>query len=173
MKIVSFFLIVVLFFSCKEKKVDQFEEYKEIRLTESRSKNLHGNISYTLTLPDTLKISQPYDIVFNFDSPFDTIVDPMVVDSLKFRTLTMFYYNPIKVGVKNKNDVFKAKDSILIPNKHFTLENLKFEEKGKYLFLVLIFDEIMYNYYNSEGLRDSVHFDRIFEEIKKEVVVID
>lgn len=174
MRIVSLFLFLILFISCekKRKKEEFYEEYKGMQLTESRTKTLRGNIAYTLDLPDTLKLNQPYDVVFKFNSPFDTIVSPMV-DTINFRTITMFYYNPIKVGVRNIDAAFKAKDSILIPNKLFTLGNFKIEEKGKYLFLVVIHDEIMYNYYNDKGKRDSIHYDRIFEEITKEVVVIE
>lgn len=175
MRLIGFLLLVVILYSCekKQKKGDYFEEYKDMQLTESRTKSIHGNISYAFDLPDTLRVNQPYDIVFKFDSPFDTIVEPMVSDSLKFRAITMFYYKPIKVGVKNKESDFVIKDSIYIPNKLFTLENFRVEEKGKYLFLVLIEDQIMNYHYNDEGKNDSVHFDRIFEEIKKEIVVID
>ena len=175
MRLVSLFLIVILFFSCEKKKQDKdkFDEYKGMQLTESRTKTMRGNITYTLDLPDTLRVNQSYDIVFKFDSPFDTIVEPMVSDSLKYRVITMFYYKPIKVGVKNKDSDFVIKDSTYIPNKLFTLGNFKIEEKGKYLFLVLIEDQIMYYNYNENGKNDSVHFDRIFEEITKEVVVIE
>ncbi|MBB1149451.1 hypothetical protein H4K35_04755 [Myroides sp. NP-2] len=172
MRIVSLFLLLLISCEKKQKKEDFYEEYNGMQLTESRTKTLRGNITYTFDLPDTLKVNQAYDIVFKFDSPFDTIVDPMV-DTINFRTITMFYYNPIKVGERNEDIAFKAKDSILIPNKLFTLGNFKIEDKGKYLFFVVIHDEIMYNYFNDKGKRDSVHFDRIFEEIKKEVVVIE
>lgn len=170
MRIVYLLLIAIVFFSCikKQQEKDEFEEYKGLQLTESLSKSLKGNISYTLELPDTLKVNQPYQAVFKFDSPFDTIVDPMVSDSIKFRILTLFYYKPIKVGVKNKDDDFVIKDSVYIPNKLFTLGNIKFEEKGKYVFLVLMEDQIMYNFYK-EGKRDSIHYDRIFEEISKKL----
>ncbi|MCS4237831.1 hypothetical protein M2306_000592 [Myroides gitamensis] len=175
MRIVSFFLIVLLFFSCerKQEKKDEFEEYKGIQLTESFSKSLGGNISYTLELPDTLKVNQAYQAIFKFDSPFDTILDPMVSDSIKFRTIKLSYYKPIKIETEILKEDIVLKDSVYIPNKLFTLGNIRFKEKGKYLFLVLIEDEIMYNYYNKHGKRDSVHLDRIFEEIKKEVVVIE
>ncbi|WP_286462596.1 hypothetical protein [Myroides sp. 1372] len=174
MRIVSLIFMMTLLSSCerKQEKKDKFEEYKGMQLTETLSESIRGNISYTLELPDTLRVNQPYDAVFNFDSPFDTIVDPMVQDSIKFRILTMFYYKPIKVGVKNNNSDFVIKDSIYIPNKEFILGNVRFKEKGRYLFLVLIEDQIMYNFYK-EGKRDSIHYDRIFEEITKEVVVIE
>ncbi|WP_410880207.1 hypothetical protein [Myroides sp. DW712] len=175
MRLISLLLLVLVLSSCekKQKKEDNFAKYKDMQLTESRTKSINGNIGYTFDLPDTLRVNQPYDIVFKFDSPFDTIVDPMVSDSLKFRAITMFYYKPIKVGVRNKGSDFVIKDSIYIPNKQFTLENFKIEEKGKYVFLVLIEDQIMNYHYNDVGKNDSVHFDRIFEEIKKEVVVIE
>lgn len=169
MKILILILIFFFLSSCEKKK--EFEEYKGIKLTESRTKTLRGNINYTLDLPDTLKVNQSYDVVFKFDSPFDKIVAPMV-DTVNFRTITMFYYEPIREGIKNDDSAFKAKDSILIPNKLFILGNFKIKKEGKYLFLVMIHDEIMYNYYNNTGKRDSIHYDRIFEEITKEVLVV-
>lgn len=174
MRLISLLTVMIMISSCTKKtKVNDFEEYRGMKLTESRTKSIHGNISYTLDLPDTLRVNQLYDVVFNFNSPFDTIVDPMVSDSLKFRAITMFYYKPIKVGVKNKDSDFVIKDSMYIPNKQFILGNFKIEDTGKYVFLVLIEDQIMNYHYNSEGKNDSVHFDRIFEEITKEVVVIE
>ncbi|MDR0228908.1 MAG: hypothetical protein LBI72_07580 [Flavobacteriaceae bacterium] len=175
MRIISVFLVLLFLISCSktQKKEEELEKYNGMTLTESRSKTLKGNISYTLDLPDTLKVNQAYEAGFKFDSPFDKIVEPMVSnDSLKFRIITMFYFKPIKVGVKNKESDFVIKDSIYIPNKEFTLENFKIGEKGKYVFLVLIEDKIIYYYY-SKGIRDSIHYDRIFEEITKEVVVIE
>lgn len=171
MKKIGIFLIMIMFYSC-EKKGNQPEEYKGIQLTESLSESLGGNINYTLELPDTLKVNQPYDAVFYFDSPFDTIVEPMV-DTINFRSIKFSYYKPIKLGNKILKSDIVLKDSVYIPNKEFILGNVKFEEKGRYLFLVLIEDQIMYNFYNNKGKRDSIHFDRIFEEIKKEVVVIE
>ncbi|QQU04950.1 hypothetical protein [Myroides odoratus] len=172
MKVIGLFLIVILLLSCK-KKEKQPEEYKGIQLTESLSESLSGNITYTLNLPDTLKVNELYDAIFKFDSPFDTIVDPMVSDSIKFRTIKFSYYQPLKIGNKIMENDIVLKDSVYIPNKEFILGNVKFKEKGKFLFLVSIEDQIMYNFYNNQGKRDSIHFDRIFEEIKKEVVVIE
>ncbi|MCP1995051.1 hypothetical protein [Flavobacterium sp. HSC-61S13] len=167
--------LLMLCVSCKKEKknTDLFDKYKGIQLTETRSESLENNIKYSLEFPDTLKVNQAYDAVFEFESDFDTIVAPMVVDSIKFRTITLYYYNPVRIGVRNKESDLVLRDSILIPNKKFTLGNVKFTEKGKYLFLALIEDEIMYNFYNAEGIRDSVHFNRKIQEVKKEVVVIE
>ncbi|WP_156424178.1 hypothetical protein [Myroides odoratus] len=175
MRIVSLIFVIILLSSCegKQGKKEEFEEYKGIQLTESFSKSLGGNISYTLEFPDTLKVNQAYQAIFKFDSPFDTIVAPMVSDSIKFRTIKLSYYEPIKIKTEILKEDIVLKDSVYIPNKLFTLGNIRFKEKGKYLFLVLIEDEIMYTYYNKHGKRDSVHLDRIFEEIKKEVVVME
>jgi len=171
MKSIGIFLLVILLYSCQKKK-NQHEEYKGIHLTESISESLSGNITYTLDLPDTLRVNELYDAVFKFNSPFDAIIEPMV-DTINFRSIKFSYYQPIKLGNKILERDIVLKDSVYIPNKLFILGNVKFEEKGKYLFLVSIEDKIMYNYYNSHGKRDSVHFDRIFEEIKKVVVVIE
>lgn len=173
MKIFGLILLVILFSSCekKQKKERELEENTEIKLTESLSKSLTGNIKYTLEFPDTLRVNESYQAVFKFNSPFDAIVDPMV-DTITFRTIKLSYYKPLELGTKINEDDIVLKDSVYIPNKLFVLGNIKFDKKGKFLFLVLIEDEIMYNYYN-KGLRDSVHIDRIFEEIKKEVIVID
>ncbi len=172
MRVISLFVIMIFFLSC-EKKKGQSEEHKGIQLTESLSESLSGNITYILDLPDTLRVNELYDAIFNFDSPFDTIVDPMVSDSIQYRTIKFSYYQPLKLGNKILESDIVLKDSVYIPNKEFILGNIKFDEKGKYLFLVSIEDQIMYNFYNDKGKRDSIHFDRIFEEIKKEVVVIE
>lgn len=172
MRIVNLFLVFLFLTSCNKKKEDFFEKYKGIKLTESISKSLGGNISYRLDFPDTVRVNQPYEAIFEFDSPFDKIVEPME-DTITYRSIKLSYFNPIKLGNKILESDIVLKDSVYIPNKEFILGNVRFNEKGKFLFSVLIEDKIMYNYYNSNGKRDSVHFDRIFEEIKKEVVVIE
>lgn len=167
-------LLILLFLSCNRLKENEEipEKYRGIEITENSSKTVENNIKYTLELPDTLKVNQAYDAVLRFESEFDTIVEPMV-DSVNFRTIMFYYYNPVKIGVRNESRKLLVKDSVLIPNKEFVLGNVKFNEKGNYLFLALIEDEIMYSFYNNKGLRDSVHFDLKSQEIKKEVVVID
>lgn len=166
-------LFILFLLSCDRLKEKEGipEDYKGIEITETRSKTVRNNIKYTLDLPDTLKVNQAYDAVLRFESEFDTIVEPMV-DSINFRTIMFYYYNPVKIGVRNENRELLVKDSVLIPNKEFVLGNVKFNEKGNYLFLALIEDEIMYSFYNKE-VRDSVHFDLKSQEIKKEVIVID
>src|SRR5690606_1180765 len=117
------------------------------------------------------RINKSYNAIFKFDSPFDKIVEPFE-DTVNFRTITFFYYNPIEIGRKNKNGLM-LKDSILISNKEFVLQNIKFSKKGNFLFLAMIEDQIMYNFYNKVGKRDSIHIERKIMEIKKEIVIIE
>ncbi len=177
MKKVKYFLLLLflmLLISCKKDRHEKifFEKYKGIKLTEKRTKLSENSIKYALAFPDTVKVNQPYEAIFRFSSDFDTIVEPMV-DTVVFRTITFNYYLPIKIGDKIENHDIVLKDSILIPNKLFVLENVRFTEKGSFVFLASIDDRIMYNFYNDSGKRDSIHYDRKIQEIKKKVVVID
>jgi len=166
MKIVISIIIIYLLFSCNNKE-NISGEYKNVKLTESIS----DDVRYTLIFPDTLRINKSYNAIFKFDSPFDKIVEPFE-DTVNFRTITFFYYNPIEIGRKNKNGLM-LKDSILISNKEFVLQNIKFSKKGNFLFLAMIEDQIMYNFYNKVGKRDSIHIERKIMEIKKEIVIIE
>ncbi|MCP1997524.1 hypothetical protein [Flavobacterium sp. HSC-61S13] len=177
MKTVNYFLLLMFLLisiSCKKDRDEMilFEKYKGIKLTEKRSKLSENSIKYALVFPDTVKVNQAYEAIFRFSSDFDNIVEPMV-DTVNFRTITFNYYLPIKIGNKIENHDIVLKDSILIPNKLFVLENVRFTEKGSFVFLALIEDRIMYNFYNDSGKRDSIHYDRKIQEIKKKVVVID
>ena len=83
-----------------------------------------------------------------------------------------FLYEPRKLSEK-ENEKYIIVDSSFVSNKKFTVDNIIFEEKGEYLFQGFLLDEIMYNFYNEKGIRDSIHFDQRRQMIKKKVVVVD
>jgi len=74
--------------------------------------------------------------------------------------------------MKSNEDLI-LKDSAFVLNKKFDIDSIVFKETGEFVFCGLIKDEIMYNHYNSKGIRDSVHFDRRMQQIFKKVVVIE
>lgn len=164
-------LSIMLMVSCTENKKQNnkdYEEYKNLKITEDISKN---DIKYELIFPDTIKRGEAYDAVLYFESDFDTIVEPMK-DKFKHRIITFYYYEPVEYPLtKNQNNLI-LKDSVFIPNKKFVLGNVKFAEVGEQIFSASVKDEIMYSYYTGKH-RDSVHFSRKIQEITKKVVVVN
>lgn len=112
-----------------------------------------------------------------FESDFDTIIPPIQIDesledTTKTRLITFYYFEPIKSPMKSKTDLILI-DSAFVLNKYFDLKNIVFKEKGEFTFCGLLEDRIMYNHYNEKGIRDSVHFSRLKQQIFKKVVVIE
>lgn len=170
----TFIILLTLFLtSCvdRREKNKDYLKYKDIKITEDVPKTVHNDIKYELILPDTIKKGTSYDAIFNFKSEFDNITDPMK-DSLRYRIITFYYFEPLKSPIKKEGVDLHIKDSIFIPNKKFILGNVKFKESGEHIFAALIKDEIMYSYYTGKH-RDSVHFSRKMQQVFKKVVVID
>ncbi len=173
-KILTFVLILFLF-SCKKEK-DENAMYKDLKISSENPEPPYNQLKYRITFPDTVQVNKPYQATIRFESDFDTILPPVqidaVSDSTKTRLITFYHYVPVKPSMKNENDLI-LKDSTFIPNREFLVKNIVFKEKGTFTFCGLIYDEIMYNFYDNKGKRDSVHFARKKQQVFKDVVVID
>lgn len=164
-KVLSF-LILIFFLSCNEKKEDQIDSVPQVPFEQ---------LEYTITLPDTVSVNKPYKASIQFKSDFDSIMLPIQVDvsdTTKMRLITFYHFEPIKIPLKSRGEMVLI-DSTFVLNKNFEIDNIVFKEKGEFMFSGLIRDEIMYNFYNSRGICDSVHFDKRMQQIFKKVVVID
>src|SRR5690554_1413146 len=163
--ILSSFLALTLF-SCEKKISNEFPEL------------IFDELEYKLNLPDTVIANTPYSATIEFESDFDKIIDPLQVgglvlkDSIKSRLVYFYQFQHIKSPMKSNEDLI-LKDSAFVLNKKFDIDSIVFKETGEFVFCGLIKDEIMYNHYNSKGIRDSVHFDRRMQQIFKKVVVVE
>lgn len=180
-----FFSLSIFFtlISCKKEiqNIEKTGEPRDNELVITRTpmnvgaKNAH-ELKYRMILPETLKVNEPYKAVIEFESDFDTIVDPVQfavkLDSTKPRVIQFYRYKPKKLSEKDIEE-YVIIDSTFVSNKQFTVENIVFKEKGEYLFQGYLFDEIMYNFYNDKGKRDSIHFDQRRQMITKKVVVVE
>ncbi len=167
------FVFIILLYSCKK---DKQEIDKEFKISSENPEPPYNQLKYRITFPDTVQVNKPYQATIRFESDFDTIIEPIQyinkIDSTKSRIITFYYFDHIKSPMKEENDLI-IKDSMFIPNKEFLVKNIVFKEKGTFTFCGLIYDEIMYNFYDNKGKRDSVHFARKKQQIFKDVVVID
>lgn len=164
--IYSSFLIIFILYSCDKK--ESGELFPEPYLTD---------LPYKLTLPDTVLVNKPYKATIEFESDFDTIIPPIQIDealddTTKMRLITYYYFEPVKAPMKSLGELVLI-DSTFVLNKKFEIENIVFKEKGEFIFSGFIKDVIMYNHYNDKGIRDTVYFDNLRQEIYKKVVVID
>lgn len=175
--------ICFAFISCKKEEVDNIkhrensgEDISITRESISTPAEDANELKYRLILPETLQANKPYNAVIEFESDFDKIIDPIQyvtkLDSTKPRVVQFFLYEPRKLS-ERENKKYIIVDSSFVSNKKFTVDNIIFEEKGEYLFQGFLFDEIMYNFYDEKGIRDSIHFDQRRQVITKKVVVID
>src|SRR5690554_267999 len=164
--------LCISLFSCKkEEKTNNVDTN-----TESKEES-YNQLNYTFNLPDTVIVNKPYQATIEFKSDFDTIIDPLqaggaaLEDPTKDRLITFYRFESFKHTMKPTELVII--DTAFVLNKSFDINNIVFKEKGEFVFCGLIEDRIMYNHYNEKGIRDSVHFDRLKQEIFKNVVVID
>ncbi len=173
-KILTFVLIFLLF-SCKKEK-DENAMYKDLKISSENPRPLYNQLKYRITFPDTVQVNKPYQATIKFESDFDTIIDPIqyidVIDTTKIRTIIFYQFEPVEPSKTPKGNLI-LKDSTFVPNKKFTTKNIIFKKKGKFTFFGLINDEIMYNFYDNKGKRDSVHFARREQQVFKDVVVIE
>ena len=135
------------------------------------------DLPYELILPDTVVVNKPYTATIKFESDFDAIIPPIqydeaLDDTTKMRLITYYYFEPVKAPMKSEGELV-CTDSTFVLNKKFEIENIVFKEKGKFIFHGFIKDVIMYNHYNDKGIRDTVYFDNLRQQIFKKVVVID
>lgn len=172
MKIFKIFLVSFIMFSCKDNN-----PYLGIKIGETKNKYPYKDLKYKLQLPDTVIKDKLYNISLTFESDFDKIIDSYLVDgalndTTKTRVITFYQFYPLKSPLKDSDELV-LKDSIFVTNKKFNINNITFNKTGEYVFCGLIEDEIMYNYYNKVGVRDSVFFDRRKQQVFKKVIVID
>lgn len=174
MKNVILSLLVLTFFSfCntnKEKKIPL-----NGRELEGKPRVVYKDLKYKMKLPDTVIMNKLYRATIEFESDFDGItpsvhVDPS--DTTKVRIITFYRFKHIKSPLKRKSELSLI-DSVFVPNKNFEVDDIVFKEKGEFVFCGLIKDVIMFNHYNKKGVRDSVHFEELNQQILKKVVVID
>ncbi|WP_448606647.1 hypothetical protein [Paenimyroides ceti] len=167
------FVLMILLYSCKK---DEEEIDKDLKITSENPQPPFRQLKYKMVFPDTIQVNKPYEATIVFESDFDTIIEPIqyieVIDTTKIRVITFYQFEPIKSPMKDENDLI-LKDSMFVPNKEFNVKNIVFKEKGTFTFCGLIYDEVMYNYYDNKGKRDSIHFTRRKQQIFKNVVVID
>lgn len=179
MKDMFFTLFISLtLISCNKEKSNNNEENliltREPMVVGAKNAN---ELIYKMYLPETLQVNKPYSAIIEFESDFDKIIDPLqaggtaLKDSMKSRVIQFFQYEPLKLS--ETTEKYITKDSVLVLNKRFTVDNILFKEKGEYLFQGYLLDEIMYNFYNEKGIRDSIHFDQRRQMITKKVVVVD
>ena len=170
------FLILVLLFSCtKEVKIKTNND--DISFSSQTSNTSYRQLKYKMILPETIFVNKTYKAIIEFESDFDTIIDPIQVskalnDTTKTRLITFYNFFPVKSPMESEGNLI-IKDSTFVLNKKFIIENILFKETGEFVFCGLIFDQIMYNHYDKKGMRDSVYFDRKRQQIFKKVVVID
>ncbi|MDN3706156.1 hypothetical protein QW060_03345 [Myroides ceti] len=167
------FVLMILLCSCKKDNEDIDENLK---ITSENPQPPYNQLKYKMIFPDTIQLNRPYEATIVFESDFDTILPPVQIDAIsdstKTRLITFYQFEPIKSPMKDENDLI-LKDSMFVLNKKFSVKNIVFKEKGTFTFCGLIFDEVMYNYYDNKGKRDSIHFTRRKQQIFKNVVVID
>src|SRR5690606_16140383 len=100
----------------------------------------YNQLKYTFNLPDTVIVNKPYTATVEFQSDFDTIIDPVQInphDSAKMRLITFYNYEPVKATVKS-NEKLILIDSTFVLNKSFDVNNIVFKEKGEFVFCGLI-----------------------------------
>jgi len=174
-RITASLLIVFTLLSCKK---EERNPYLDIKISEEIPEIPYKQLKYKIKLPDTVRVNGIYKATIEFESDFDKIIDPLQVgglvlkDSIKSRLVYFYQFQHIKSPMKSNEDLI-LKDSAFVLNKKFDIDSIVFKETGEFVFCGLIKDEIMYNHYNSKGIRDSVHFDRRMQQIFKKVVVIE
>lgn len=174
-KLILTLTIPFILVSCnKEAKNDP---YKDLKTSSNNSEVSNDDLKYKIILPDTVKVNKKYTARVNFESEFDSIASPIIVDealndTTKTRLVTFYHFEPTEFPANSERPLILI-DSTFVTNKSFVVENVLFKEKGKYIFQGLIFDELMYNFYNDKGVRDSVHFERRKQQIFKKVVVVE
>jgi len=155
--------LCTLLFSCDRKVSSEFPEI------------LFNELQYKLNLPDTVIANKPYTVTIEFKSDFDTIIDAVQLsphDSNKVRLITYYRYEPVRSPMKTIGELIKI-DSTFVRNKNFEIENVVFREKGEFIYSGLIKDVIMYNHYNERGIRDTVSFEELKQQIHKKVIVVE
>jgi|SRR5690554_242414 len=166
-------IVCTFYFSCKKEEKNITDE-REIATENQQS--FYDQLDYKFNLPDTVTVNKLYSATIEFESDFDKIIPPIQVssalnDTTKTRVITFYRFESFKHTMKPTELVII--DTAFVLNKSFDINNIVFKEKGEFVFCGLIEDRIMYNHYNEKGIRDSVHFDRLKQEIFKNVVVID
>lgn len=170
MKHTIFSLLIIFFLtSCKKNYEKDSNEIIGI------SKNGYKDLKYKMKFPDTIMVNKSYKAIIEFESSFDIItpsvhVDP--TDTTKVRLITFYHFKPVRSPMKSKGNLILI-DSTFVTNKSFEIDNIVFSESGEFVFCGLIKDVIMYNHYDKKGIRDSVHFEELNQQIFKKIVVID
>src|SRR5690554_2006391 len=158
--------LCISLFSCEKKVSNGFPEI------------LFDELEYKFNLPDTLIANKLYSATIEFKSDFDKIIDPLqaggdaLKDSTKSRLIYFYYYQPTPSPVKSISQLVLI-DSTFVLNKSFDVNNIVFKEKGEFIFNGLIKDELMLSHYNEEGILNGVRFDRLKQQIRKKVVVVE
>src|SRR5690554_1707552 len=168
---IALFMCMCLF-SCKnEEKTNNIDTNAE---TESKEES-YNQLEYKFNLPDTLIVNKPYKATIEFESDFDTIIDPVQINPhnpTTMRLITFYNYESVRFPLESQKTLI-LKDSTFVLNKNFDIANIVFQEKGEFVFCGLILDEIRYKEFTKEGVLTSIHYEERKQEIRKKVVVVD
>ncbi|WP_177763353.1 hypothetical protein [Flavobacterium sp. I3-2] len=156
-KFISYFLISLLLISCNKKK-----DYN--KLTDYRS---NSKISAFCKFPDTVKVGETNVANYIFlNSTFDTIIEPRVKESVKYRYILFSEYFP--ENLNNFNERIYA-DSILLDKNSLNL-SYEFDEEGTFFIGGLILDELYYDYRYLKS--DSLIKYVAYKVVSKKVIVV-
>ena len=168
--------LCIFFFSCEKKS--EKNPYLDIKISSEITQAPYDQLEYTFNLPDTVLVNKLYKATIEFKSDFDTIIDPLqaggaaLEDPTKDRLITFYHYKPVKSTVKSNENLILI-DSTFVLNKSFQVDNIVFKEKGEFVFCGLILDKMRYQGYNEQGILSSVRFERLKQQIRKKVVVVE
>lgn len=156
-KFISCILISLLLISCNEKKdYNKLADYR-----------LNTMITAFCKFPDTVKVGETNVASYIFlNSTFDTIIEPRVKDSVKYRFILFSEYFP--ENLNNFNERIYA-DSILLDKNSLNL-SYEFDEEGTFFIGGLIRDELYYDYRYLKS--DSLIKYATHKVVSKKVIVI-
>ena|SRR5690606_7210237 len=162
----------IFLFSCnKEEKMNHINTNAQTEIKEES----YNQLKYTFNLPDTVIVNKPYMATIDFESDFDTIIEPVQTnphDPAKMRLITFYNYESVRSPLESQK-VLVLKDSTFVLNESFDVNNIVFKEKGEFVFCGLILDEIRYKEFTKEGILTSIHYEKRKQEIRKKVVVVE
>lgn len=165
----KYFIVIILnilFISCTKNK-NESEDKKDYR----KNSELHAYFSF----PDTVKIRERNLAIVKFYNPtFDSIVEPRIKDSLKYRYIIFSEFEPVNFlseHFESKNiDTKKFKDSVYLDDREIYIA-YEFNEVGVYEIGGLVRDQLIYDYRFIKP--DSMQFYTSFGLISRRVVVIN
>ncbi len=144
---------------------------------ESKSKidyRKNSKLNAYFSFPDTVKVGERNLAIVTFYNPtFDSIVQPRIKDSLKYRYIIFSEFEPVNFlseDFESKNiDTKNFKDSIYLDDREIYIA-YEFKEIGVYEIGGLVRDQLIYDYRVIKP--DSMQFYTSFGLISRRVVVV-